>query len=276
MRTFAIGFALGLAAFGLAKPAFAQSNDYPTACNAATVTTARSEEGHAAYKEGRVAYDEAKYAESIVAFRRAYQLDCSKHELLVVLSRAYELSGNRVEAIRALELYLERVKDSPDAPTHRARIENLKRLAPSPSPAPAPPRTPEATPMPAPPPPPVVVREHTAWPWVFVGLGGLAAATGVVVFATAPKLPKNCDADTGKCVRIPGDSVSDYEDQQSKAGLSQTQPTTGIIIAGSGLVLVAGGLVWHFLESTGPAPATAGLKPELAPGYAGMTFGKAF
>lgn len=46
-----------------------------------------------------------------------------------------------------------------------------------------------------------------------------------------------------------------------------------------GAVLVAGGLLWHFLEPTGPVAKGAlspKLTPNVTPGYAGMSFGCTF
>ncbi len=48
----------------------------------------------------------------------------------------------------------------------------------------------------------------------------------------------------------------------------------GFIVGGVGIAAVAGGLIWHFLEPTGEK--TAGLVPQLGPGYAGMALSGTF
>jgi len=49
----------------------------------------------------------------------------------------------------------------------------------------------------------------------------------------------------------------------------------GIAVAGVGLAGIVGGLVWHFVEPTGPAK-TATFLPAIGPGYAGLSFGASF
>jgi hypothetical protein len=274
MRSRKLFIAFGLlAAMAPLAPASAQpaaGGGYPAACP--SVAPAKSEEAHAFYSAGRAFYDEGTYDPAITQFREAYKRDCSKHELLVIISRSYELKGDRAEAVRALEVFLERVKDSPDAATHRAKIDNLKKqIAAPPPPAPPPP-----VPAPA----PAEVREHTIPPWIVVGVGGAAIVAGVVVLATAPTLPEGCDKVTNTCERFSGESDAAFKDRQDRAGGSQNQPTIGAVLTGGGLVFVAGGLLWHFLEPTGPTPATASVKPkvkpDLAPGYAGLSLGGTF
>jgi tetratricopeptide (TPR) repeat protein len=272
MRSRKLFIAFGLlAAMAPLAPASAQpaaGGGYPAACP--SVPPAKSEEAHAFYSAGRAFYDEGNYDAAITQFREAYKRDCSKHDLLVIISRSYELKGDRAEAVRALEVFLERMKDSPDAGTHRAKIDNLKKqIAAQPPPAPLP--------LPLPLPTPAEVREHTIPPWIVVGVGGAAIVAGVVILATAPTFPEDCDKATKTCERINGESEAAFKDRQDRAGGSQNQPTIGAVVIGGGLVLVAGGLLWHFLEPTGPAPVTASfkpkVKPDLAPGYAGLSLG---
>lgn len=290
-RSFVLGLGLlGVVAFSV--PALAQSSSssaYPPVCAANTVSAAKSEEAHAFYNAGRALYDEGNYDGAIAQFREAYRRDCSKHDLLIIISRSYELKGDRAEAVKALETYLDRVKDSPDAQTHKTKIENLKKQI-----AAAPPPPPSATTTTAPTasgtssttPPPAEVREHTLAPWLVVGLGGAAAVAGLVVLVTAPSLPAGCDKTTEKCViqkdaNGNDESASSYKDRQDTAGRSKTQPVIGGVILGAGGVILVGGLLWHFLEPTGPVNGTTAkmkrlITPSVAPGYAGMTLGGSF
>ncbi|MDB5221265.1 MAG: hypothetical protein JWO86_9192 [Myxococcaceae bacterium] len=271
-----------LLAVATSVPALAQSasgtaTPYPAACS--SVPQSESERAHTIYQAGKVQYDDKNYEAAIAQFREAYKRDCSKHDLLIIISRAYELNGNRPEALRALELYLERVPNSPDATTHRNGIESLKRqIAAAPPPTattPAPSATTTTTA-----PPPAEVREHTVLPWLVSGVGVVGVAVGVVVLVTTPSLPANCVAATKSCTKLPDETASDFADRQDRAGKSQNQPTIGGVIIGLGGALVATGLIWHFLEPTGPVEKTGSTKPTLvpavAPGYAGMSLGGSF
>lgn len=280
-RKLLIGSGLLLAAAisvpALAQPASsAKSEPYPAACT--SVAPGESERAHKLYEAGKSYYDDGTYDAAIAQFREAYKKDCSKHELLVIISRAYELKGDKAAAITALETFLERMPSSPDAAQHRTRIENLrKQLAAQPPPptASAPPPPPTTTA-----PPPAEVQQHTVPPWIVVGLGGAAVVVGVVLFATAPKLPDGCVAATQKCTRNPGESTADFADRQNRAGASQDQPLYGAITLAGGGVLIGGGLLWHFLEPTGPAEksgkTTPKLTPQVTPGYAGVSLGGNF
>jgi tetratricopeptide (TPR) repeat protein len=281
-RPTALGLHSGLA-FGLllvtatsARAQPASTEPFPLACT--SVSAAESDRAHLLYQAGKAYYDDANYDSAITQFREAYKKDCTKHELLIIISRAYELKSNRAAAIDALEEYLKRAPSSPDAQQHRTRIENLRKQL-----AAQPPAAAAAAPAATEPPvasPPAEVREHTVPPWIVVGLGGAGVIVGVVLVATTPKLPSGCDPSIAKCTPIAGETPAEYEDRQAQAGASQSQPTVGGVIAGIGGALVVGGLLWHFLEPTGPVEKTAKAKPKLAPqvapGFAGLSLGGTF
>lgn len=269
-RRLALGFGVLLAlawpGTAAAQPAAAASG-YPPACLASSVPSAKSDEAHAFYMAGRALYDERKFAAALTQFRESYSRDCSKHDLLVIISRSHERNGDRAEAVRALEVFLDRVKDSPDAAAHRTKIDDLKKAiaAQPPPPSAAPPTAA----------PPTEVREHTIAPWIVVGVGGAAIITGVILLIAAPKLPDGCAENPsdgiGKCP--PDKSLSTAE-------LATNLPRAGIITMLAGTAVVGGGLLWHFLEPTGPVTASGVIKPRLtpavAPGYAGMSLGGTF
>ena len=286
--------ALGLSSlvFTLASPALAQTagassgGAYPT-CDETKVTASDSQAAHSKYLAGKVDDDEAKYDSAIAQFRDAYSRDCTKHELLIIISRAYELKGDRPEAIRALETYLARVPSSPDADAHRARIENLKKAdaeekakaaaAAASAPPPARSASSSSSPLETPPPSAEEPRGHTALPWVVAGVVAAAIAAGAIVVATAPELPANCDPATNQCTKERGESDADFQDDQHRAGASQNQPTYGYITIAAGGALLVGGLVWHFLEPTGPREGTsAKLAPVVTPRFAGLSLGGRF
>ena len=108
-----------------------------------------------------------------------------------------------------------------------------------------------------PPPPPPRGGEHSPIPWVVVGVGAAVVITGIVVLATAPSLPEACNSDSKKCERTPGQSDASFQEVQDQAQASESRPVVGGVLLGTGLVVVAGGLLWHFLEPTGPKKTTA-------------------
>lgn len=257
-----------------AQPAGGSSTPYPAACAGASVPQSESERAHTIYQAGKVQYDDKNYDAAIAQFREAYKRDCSKHDLLIITSRAYELKGDRVEALRALELYLERVPNSPDAPTHRNGVESLKRqIAAQPPPAATPTPTAGASTAPG-----GEEREHTIPPWIVVGLGGAVAVTGVVLLIAKPST--GCDLDAQVCTRGKDESEDAFKARQDDAVREKAWGIAGPVMIAGGLVVAAGGLAWHFLEPTGPvepgAAAKTRVRPALGPGFAGLSLGGAF
>lgn len=275
------GFGLGLFLMLASPAAFAAPNaapssaegttTYPT-CAGKTVSGAESEAAHKIYLAGRVQYDDSNWDAAISQFREAYRRDCTKHELLIILSRAYEAKGERREAHLALRTFLDRVPDSPDATALRSRLANIQRQiekddekarlaretartttseATSAAPAAATKETPAEH------------RGHTALPWVVAGLGAAVLATGVVLLATAPSIPSNCSGTENTCGFRDGvdknkPSNADRADKErdtQRANEAVTMNMAGTISAIAGGTLLVGGLAWHFLEPTGPVDA---------------------
>ena len=241
--------------------AFAETSPPYAPCTK-TVSPSDSNQAHEKYIAGKQDYDEGNYESAVRRFRDAYTIDCTKHELLVIISAAYERNGQKKEAVTALETYIARAPTAPDVSTYQAKIENLKKQI-----AAQEPRTVAVLPH--------EMQGHTVPPWILVGIGGVAVVTGVVVAIAAPSLPGDCNEDTKECTQQLGELQSAFKNRQQEAGRSQTQPTVGIVIAGAGGALVLGGLLWHFLEPTGPKDA-ARLRPVLAPGLAGLAYGASF
>ena len=121
-------------------------------------------------------------------------------------------------------------------------------------------------------------KGHTPYPWIVVGLGAVGVAAGAVLVVTAPDRPANCDASTEKCTRLPGQSDAAFRKNQEDAGTADSQPLLGYVVAGSGLALVAGGLLWHFLEPTGSEKPSTGLRvtPWTTGRSSGVTLGARF
>jgi tetratricopeptide (TPR) repeat protein len=307
-RKHAVGLFV-LLAIGTAVPALAQpaaTSVYPECPANRVLSPDESEAAHAKYVAGRVDYDEGNYDSAITRFKEAYAKDCSKHEVLVIISRAYEQKGDRVEAINALQTFLNRVpKNYTDRDTYERRLRKLKEdLAahPQTSSTAAPPTNGTATAPPtstAPPPPPPAggeTRGHTVYPWLVVGGGVVLIITGAIIAATAPATPDNCDKAKEKCsvpvdpkTGVPvapqctgsnGPNCYDLDADQQKAGTAKSQPIIGYGFIAGGALAIGAGLVWFFLEPTGPSTSSAKNGPVVTPsvgkGYAGFTFGTSF
>src|SRR6267142_2506007 len=91
-----------------------------------TPTEADRKAAQGAFAAGQGSFNEADYATAITYWRDAYRRDCTAHLLLLNLARAFELKGDRAEAVTALETYLQRKPDAADSDQIRRRIENLK------------------------------------------------------------------------------------------------------------------------------------------------------
>jgi len=268
-RTHRIGLGL-LFATALFVPALAsaqqpKTTDYP-ACTR-QISETESNAAHAKYTAGKVDYDEGKYESAIQRFRTAYEMDCTKHELLIIISRAYEFNHNEAEAIKALETYLDRMPNAPDAVTHRSRIASMKERLAQQQKAAAAAAASSAPPAGSQNPPPGGEPQgHTVYPWLVVGAGAIAAVVGIVLIATTPKLPEGC------VVSGSGNTCKNDKDTDT-AAKHQNQPILGGVIAGIGGVAIVGGLIWHFLEPTGPANSgKSRIVPEVGNGYAGLGY----
>ncbi len=246
-------------------------------------TAQDSEAAHSAFLLGKRFFEEADYASASHNFMDAFKLDCTKPELLLNIARATELLGDRAEAIHALETYLQvgTALSPDDRAQYQRRIDNLKAAmnaqastAPAATP-PAPAPVPQAAPAPAAAAP--EERHHTIWPWIVVGAGGAAVVSGVIVFFVGNgdinKAENTCPG--GVCpnpaarnATITAAQVTAAEDLNSKGdGLR----TAGSVVFWSGIAVAGGGLLWHFLEPTGPSGANkASLTPSVGPGYAGL------
>jgi hypothetical protein len=275
-------FLTSLVASVLAVPALAQTQpaltNYP-ACSTKP-SASDSEAAHSAFLLGKRFFDEADYGSAIHNFVDAYKLDCTKTELLTIIARANELSGSRAEAVHALETYLLRVQNL--APEDRAqiqkRIDNLKAqvaaqtpaAAPTPGPvAPVvapPPPSPTAAEVAPPPPAATEARHHGAAPWVVAGIGGAALVAGGIIWLVGnSQYNAAVSACGGSNTCAPGSP----DIAQGNTGHTMMWVGGGVFLGGVG---VAGaGLLWHFLEPTGPAQTKATIVPTLGPGYGGLS-----
>ena len=292
---------LALIGTAAAVPAFAQSNatggggpnPYP-ACTAKP-SQADTEAAHGAYMAGKGSFDEADYTTAINYFKDAYRRDCTKNELLIIIARAFELQGNRREAVHALETYLERVPTAQDAEVQRRHIANLKRelteqpaasasasasasvsasaSAPPVSSVSAPPaESAPATSSAAPTAPPG--QGHSVAPWVVVAVGGAAAIAGGILYGVGAGQVSSAESVCGSSHQCPAGSSA-----IGQGNSGRSNETAGVVFGSIGLPILGLGLLWHFVEHTGTEPSRTGravVSPQVGPGYAGVGLGGQF
>ena len=256
-----------------------------------TATEADRKAAQGAFAAGQGSFNESDYSTAITYWRDAYRRDCSAHALLLNLARAYELKGDRAEAVNALETYLQRKPDAPDAEQVRRRIENLKsqitateKPVPTALPAasaavPPPPAATTAAPA-TPPPAPEAAdtgRSRSAVPLIVAGGGGVLAIVGALVLAGGANKVKEAEDKCPSRESCPPDVA-----EEGNAG--RRQQTTGGVLIGVGVAAAGGGLLWYFLSSPSndPPPRTAfdlrrpTASPAVGPGYAGVSLGASF
>jgi len=159
----------------------------------------------------------------------------------------------------------------------KSRVITVTFEGPPLPPGPTPPTTNTPGPITGPTPVPGADSTgHSLPPWIVVGVGGAALIAGVVIFVTTPTRPSNCNADTQKCVRRDGQTDADLADDKDRAGTADSQPVLGAIVGGAGLALIAGGLVWHFIEPTGPKTGGLRVLPWTTGKSTGLSLGATF
>ena len=290
---------LGLLGVVVTARALAQplpSPNYPPPCEESKVSKSDRDRAHTVFLSGKQFLEESNYDKAISYFEDAYAIDCSVHGILPIIATAYERKGDRRQAVRALEEYLKRALNAPDHDVVERRIKNLKdQIAQEPTsqavaagPVPAPPSS-SIAPAGSPPPEPsagvapvaaagtqsaaaTAESKQSAVPWVLVGVGGAALATGVVVVAVGASDISSAESACGKTRMNCQQSVA------NQGNNGRTLLPIGFVVGGAGLAAVAAGLVWHFTETSSGTPATGSLRvtPFVAPSYAGVSLSTGF
>jgi tetratricopeptide (TPR) repeat protein len=238
-----------------------------------------------AYRTGRDFFEKRVYNKALERFLEAYESDCTKHDLLIIISRTYESMGNYRDAIRALRTLFERKgRDVEDRPTLEKRIESLeadlkkqqadgarisqleaekRRLEDAEK------RRIEAERNAA--------DDQGMQPlpkWLLIG-GGASATVGVALHVVAiASVPKDCS--------VFGNSCDTLEAQkQANESSATTFRNLGWVFLGAGAVAAGTGLVLHLTADKAeaqakPAQPTARLTPTWTPGYAGLTLAGGF
>jgi tetratricopeptide (TPR) repeat protein len=270
---------VALLASGLAHAEDAKQ--YPQCSHEPTETDLTAAKG--AFQAGNASFDEADYPRAIVYWEDAYRRDCTAHALLLNLARAYELNGNKPQAVVALQTYIARVPASPDKDKIQRRLEVIQKQidadraqAAAATAQPAAPIPPAAAPSPAAPSPPAEEPDsggkRPILPLVVAGAGAGIAVIGTVLYATGRSdLSKAEDKCPNRRCSADSSAAADGNSARKRVTLGGTLTVTGILVAG-------GGLVWYFLSpKSAPTAQTARvLTPVAAPNYLGLSYSGAF
>jgi tetratricopeptide (TPR) repeat protein len=266
---------------------------YPTCTTTPTDADRKAAQG--AFTAGQGSFNEADYTTAIMYWRDAYRRDCTAHKLLLNLARAYELKGERADAIASLETYLARKTDDPDAEQIQRRIQNLKaQLTPA-----APAATPAAAAQPAPvataaaEPQPTGPQTRLNWPPLAIAGGGvvLAVVGGVIYAGGKSKLDeaekicpdRSCPPQLATQTKVTNQAIADA---QQKGNDGRAQANLGGALLFVGVAAVIGGGVWFAVAPRKPASASAhtalmlgantSIEPTIARGFAGVSLGGSF
>lgn len=282
---------VALASFAVPGSALANSLGF-TECNAKPrgADTAKARKHYLAGKEQ---LDAGRSKEAVESFRAAYMADCTKHDLLILLSFAYQADAQLREAVEADELYLEKkgkALPASDRQEIQARVDDLRarvrameedearklELAKAEEQkkqkvvvVTSPPRESESP--------------YTVTPWVVTGVGAAAVLAGAAMFVVGTTQFDNerCrgDALTGQMGCEVGENGQPFASKGTQAMYYDWKNWGGFVVMGAGAAVAAGGLVWHFLEgskSSSDSKTAVRVTPSLGPQHAGLGVGGAF
>ncbi|HEX5101296.1 MAG TPA: hypothetical protein VFV94_17415 [Polyangiaceae bacterium] len=233
----------------------------------------------AAFQAGNVSFNEADYPRAILYWEDAFRRDCTAHPLLLNLARAYELNGQKQQAVIALETFLQREPNTTERAQIQRRIEVLKKQleteqAAVPVAAPPPATTAPAQQEPPPPPKQETLKDHPksnkVIPLVVAGTGAAIFVVGGLIYLNGASDVKKYEGED-QCGESHKQCPPGVDDAANKAAKKET---TGGVIALVGLPVLAGGLIWYFVASSSPKSAV--VTPAVGPGYAGLALNGAF
>ena len=247
----------------LAAPVADPSADYPICTR--TPTEADLEGAKGAHKAAIQFYERADYDRAIRYWKDAYEFDCTAHGVLINIASAYERKGDRASAIEALDAYLTRAPDAPDAVTIQERVQNLKAAVKAEQDKARQPPPPASTPAPPPPPPPPPLppeRPYGYAPLVVAGAGGVALVIGAIL--TPIGLSRIADAERDCPSRVGcAPAIADLGNS------GRSQAAAGGVVMGLGALALGGGLAWHFALNKPVVPAQPAASPRGATPPAG-------
>lgn len=269
----------------LCVPALAHAEDepktYPECTKAPTDAETAAAKG--AYQAGNASFDEADYPRALTYWEDAYRRDCTANLLLKNLARAYELYGQKRQAVVALETFIVREPGSPDKEQIQRRIEVLKKQIAAEKSAPVAPTAiapvPTSSTTPEQPIEPTQSASssgsRSVVPLIVVAGGAVATIVGTVVYVKANSDVKDFET------QCPNNDCGAGNDQLASDGNSAlNRRTVGAVVAGVGVAAIAGGLIWYFVQPRSVENTGTLLKPRvspaLTPGYAGLALSGAF
>lgn len=250
------------------------------------------------FTAGQVSFNEADYKTAIQYWRDSYKRDCTAHLLLLNLARAHELQGEKREAVLALKTYLDRQPNSPDKAQIQRRIENLEASLGGPvapvalpdaglmnppttadgGPTAVPTGTVEPVPTGTTPPVNGPATSRPITPWFVVGAGGVLTLVGGYLFISGNS--KISDAEkvcpNRQCPAVNGVLTAEGQAAKDEGDTGRSNVKIGGVLAGVGLLGVAGGLVWQFaFNKPKAAPANTAsithLGPSVGQGFSGLS-----
>jgi tetratricopeptide (TPR) repeat protein len=233
----------------------------------------------AAFQAGTVSFNEADYPRAILYWEDAYRRDCTADIILFNLARAYELNGQKRQALLALETFLEREPNSNEKPQIVRRIEVLKKQIEA-EPAPAPSATAAATasataPQPAAPPaeqPPPASKTggKPVFPLIIAGVGGVMFILGSLTYLDATskvnEYESHCD-DRENRSGCPDDEVPKAEEQRKRQ-------RTGAVVSLVSLPIIAGGVIWYAVAPR--STASTRVTPNVGKNFVGLSLDGSF
>jgi hypothetical protein len=253
---------------------------------------------------GEKAHENGDYDTAAREFAASYEADCTKHDLLIIISRTHEKASTKdtarhlFEAALALETYLERVKDDAKTKERKDLVASLRRRAQE---ADAKARASASASASA---TPTATATTTAtadrparpiYPWIVVGAGGALVVGGAITWGIGnANKPDGCSFSSNTCsfdaykdAGIEIDSSgkqtnAKYRQAQQDAGNAKGLATAGVVLMTLGAVAAAGGVVWYFAQPEGDQGKThaSGARPRVSPavgpGFAGVQASGAF
>jgi len=256
-------------------------------------TDAEVQAAKGAFQAGNASFNEADYARAIDYWEDAYRRDCTANPLLLNLARAYELAGRKRQAVLSLETFLAREPNSGEKEQINRRVEVLKKkiaeedaaaaAAPPPNSGITTPPPTGPTTGPAPAPAPQVRR--SPWPWVMIGVGGVATVVGAISYVNKGKelndIVKKCDNPATKNVVESRANCFDPNNTLAAQGNSarSAQNASGALVVVGG-ALIVGGVIWWYFD--GKRASQAGslehprVTPLVSPQLAGLSLSGAF
>ncbi|HYQ04259.1 MAG TPA: hypothetical protein VER96_36555 [Polyangiaceae bacterium] len=267
-------------------PALAHAEDEPKAYPECVKVPTESETAAAkgAYQAGNASFDEADYPRAITYWEDAYRRDCTANLLLKNLARAYELYGQKRQAVVALETFLVREPNAADKEQIQRRIEVLKKQIAAEKAAPvaaapvaAPVNPPPAQTQPEPPPASDTQGKRSIAPLIVAGAGGVVFVVGAAVYGKASKDVSHYEE---ICPNRDCGNGANAAANKEAANNARTRKIWGGVVTGVGAATLAGGLIWYFVQPRHAASTASLRKPEfspaVAPGFAGIALSGAF